>query len=84
MDGLYLRGGNPRVSKGAKSSRHGILADGRGFPPYLPSTHSELALVFALALSTVITVFVVYDGKSIRLEGLALIGLYCIIAASFW
>ncbi len=41
-------------------------------------------LVVALALSTVVTAFVVYDGESIWLEGLALIGLYCIIAASFW
>lgn len=41
-------------------------------------------LVVALALSAVVTAFVVYDGESIWLEGLALIGLYCIIAASFW
>ena len=41
-------------------------------------------LIVALALSTVVTAFVVYDGESIWLEGLALIGLYCIIAASFW
>ncbi len=41
-------------------------------------------LVVALALSTIVTAFVVYDGESIWLEGLALIGLYCIIAASFW
>jgi Ca2+:H+ antiporter len=41
-------------------------------------------LVAALALATVVTAFIVYDGESIWLEGLALIGLYCIIAASFW
>jgi Ca2+:H+ antiporter len=41
-------------------------------------------LIAALALSAVVTAFVVYDGESIWLEGLALIGLYCIIAASFW
>lgn len=41
-------------------------------------------LIVALALSTVVTAFVVYDGESIWLEGLALVGLYCIIAASFW
>lgn len=41
-------------------------------------------LVVALALAAVVTAFVVYDGESIWLEGLALIGLYCIIAASFW
>jgi Ca2+:H+ antiporter len=41
-------------------------------------------LVVALALSAIVTAFVVFDGESIWLEGLALIGLYCIIAASFW
>jgi Ca2+:H+ antiporter len=41
-------------------------------------------LVVALALATIVSAFVVFDGESIWLEGLALIGLYCIIAASFW
>ncbi len=41
-------------------------------------------LLVALLLSAIVTAFVVYDGESIWLEGLALIGLYCIIAASFW
>jgi Ca2+:H+ antiporter len=41
-------------------------------------------LVVSLALTAVVTAFVVYDGESIWLEGLALVGLYCIIAASFW
>ena len=41
-------------------------------------------LVVALALATIVSAFVVYDGESIWLEGLALIGLYGIIAASFW
>jgi Ca2+:H+ antiporter len=41
-------------------------------------------LLAALALATIVNAFVVYDGESIWLEGLALIGLYCIIAASFW
>lgn len=41
-------------------------------------------LLVALALTAIVTAFVVYDGESIWLEGLALIGLYCIIAASFW
>jgi Ca2+:H+ antiporter len=41
-------------------------------------------LVVALALTAIVTAFVVYDGESIWLEGLALIGLYCIIAAAFW
>jgi Ca2+:H+ antiporter len=41
-------------------------------------------LLAALALAAIVNAFVVYDGESIWLEGLALIGLYCIIAASFW
>ncbi len=41
-------------------------------------------LVVALCLTTIVTAFVIYDGESIWLEGLALIGLYFIIAASFW
>ena len=41
-------------------------------------------LVAALALAAIVSAFVVYDGESIWLEGLALIGLYCIIAAAFW
>ncbi len=41
-------------------------------------------LVVAMALTAIVTAFVVYDGESIWLEGLALIGLYCIIAAAFW
>ena len=41
-------------------------------------------LVVALTLATIVSAFVVYDGESIWLEGLALVGLYSIIAASFW
>jgi Ca2+:H+ antiporter len=41
-------------------------------------------LVVALALAAIVSAFVVFDGESIWLEGLALVGLYCIIAASFW
>lgn len=41
-------------------------------------------LVVALALATIVSAFVVFDGESIWLEGLALVGLYCIIAAAFW
>jgi Ca2+:H+ antiporter len=41
-------------------------------------------LVVALALAAVVSAFIVFDGESIWLEGLALIGLYCIIAAAFW
>lgn len=41
-------------------------------------------LVAALLLTALITAFIVYDGESIWIEGLALVGLYCIIAAAFW
>ena len=52
------------------------------------STHLTLVLppllVVALGLATALGVVIVYDGVSIWLEGLALIGLYGMIAASFW
>jgi Ca2+:H+ antiporter len=41
-------------------------------------------LLISLALSVIISAFIVFDGESIWLEGLALIGLYCLIAAAFW
>ncbi|MBA2494631.1 MAG: calcium/proton exchanger [Acidobacteria bacterium] len=41
-------------------------------------------LVAALALAAIVSAFIVYDGESIWIEGLALIGLYFIIAAAFW
>ena len=41
-------------------------------------------LVAALALTAIVNAFIVYDGESIWLEGLALIGLYAIIASAFW
>jgi Ca2+:H+ antiporter len=41
-------------------------------------------LVVALALATLLAAFVVIDGESTWLEGLALVGLYVIIAASVW
>ena len=41
-------------------------------------------LVASLSLAAVITAVIVYDGESIWLEGVALIALYLIIAASFW
>jgi Ca2+:H+ antiporter len=41
-------------------------------------------LIAALLLTAIVSAFVVYDGESIWLEGLALIGLYIIIAAAFW
>jgi len=41
-------------------------------------------LVAALALSAVVTAFIVYDGESIWLEGVALIALYGIVVSAFW
>lgn len=41
-------------------------------------------LLAALALAVITSAFIVFDGESIWLEGLALIGLYFIIAAAFW
>jgi Ca2+:H+ antiporter len=41
-------------------------------------------LVVALALATIVSAIVVFDGESIWPEGLALVGLYSIIAAAFW
>lgn len=41
-------------------------------------------LLVALVLSAVVTTFVVFDGESIWLEGVALVGLYAVIAAAFW
>lgn len=41
-------------------------------------------LLAALALTAVVQLAVVYDGESTWIEGFALVGLYCVIAASFW
>lgn len=41
-------------------------------------------LLAALGLSTLIATLATVDGDSIWLEGVALVGLYCIIAAAFW
>lgn len=41
-------------------------------------------LVAALGLTAIVTAVIVYDGESTWLEGVALLGLYGIIAAAFW
>ena len=41
-------------------------------------------LLACVALGVIVNTFVVFDGESIWLEGLALIGLYCLIASAFW
>jgi len=44
----------------------------------------EPTFLGALALSAILGAFVVFDGESTWLEGLMLLGLYVIIAASVW
>ena len=55
---------------------------------FIGSTHLTLVLPMLLlasvALTTILVQLIVYDGESTWLEGLALIGLYIIIAASVW
>ncbi|MGI8493101.1 MAG: calcium/proton exchanger [Acidimicrobiales bacterium] len=41
-------------------------------------------LVAALAVAAVVVAVVIYDGEYSWIEGVALVGLYCIIAAAFW
>ena len=41
-------------------------------------------LVAVLLIAVIVSAFIIYDGESIWLEGLALIGLYAIIASAFW
>jgi Ca2+:H+ antiporter len=41
-------------------------------------------LVGALGITAILTTVIVYDGESTWVEGLALVGLYAIIAATFW
>ena len=54
-----------------------------GAPLHLTLVLSPL-LVGALMLAAILGAFVVYDGESTWLEGVALIGLYSIIAAGSW
>lgn len=52
------------------------------------SVHLTLVLsplyVASLALTAVVTAVIVYDGESSWIEGVALVGLYTIVAAGFW
>jgi Ca2+:H+ antiporter len=41
-------------------------------------------LMAALALAAILGALIVFDGESTYVEGMALIGLYVIIAASVW
>lgn len=55
---------------------------------FIPGAHLTLILpvllIAALALTALLCALIVYDGESTWLEGLALIALYFIIAASVW
>src|SRR5713226_1884952 len=55
---------------------------------FIGGTHLTLVLapllVAALGLAAILSTVIIYDGESTWLEGLALIGLYGIIAVSFW
>jgi Ca2+:H+ antiporter len=55
---------------------------------FVGSVHLTLVLapllVAALALTAILSTVIIYDGESTWLEGLALVGLYAIIAVSFW
>jgi len=41
-------------------------------------------LVVAVLVAVILAIVITFDGRSNWLEGAALVGLYCIIAASFW
>ena len=41
-------------------------------------------LIAALLITTLTSAIIVNDGETIWIEGVALVGLYVIIAASFW
>jgi Ca2+:H+ antiporter len=55
---------------------------------FIGGTHLTLVLapllVAALGLASILSTVIIYDGESTWLEGLSLMGLYGIIAASFW
>lgn len=60
-----------------------VLASGAVGPTPLTLVFPPL-LVAALAVTAVVVVAVVFDGEYTWVEGVALIGLYGIVAASFW
>ncbi len=55
---------------------------------FIGGTHLSLVwpplLVAAMGLTALLSTVITYDGESTWLEGAALIGLYCVIAATFW
>lgn len=55
---------------------------------FIGGTHLTLVLspllIAALGLTAILSTIITYDGESTWLEGLTLVGLYAIIATSFW
>jgi Ca2+:H+ antiporter len=60
-----------------------VLASTAIGPSHLTLVFPPL-LVAALAISAVVVTVVIYDGEYTWIEGVALVGLYCILSASFW
>lgn len=60
-----------------------VLASGVVGPTPLTLVFPPL-LVAALAVGTLVMVLVVYDGEYTWVEGVALVGLYAMVAAAFW
>ena len=54
------------------------------FTPVVLTLVLPQLLVVALALAAILSALIVYDGESNWLEGIALVGLYIMIAVSFW
>ncbi len=55
---------------------------------FMGGTHLTLVwpplLVVVMGITVLLSTIITYDGESTWLEGAALIGLYCVIAATFW
>jgi Ca2+:H+ antiporter len=60
-----------------------VLVSGAVGPTPLTLVFPPL-LVAALAVGTLVMVVVVYDGEYTWIEGIALVGLYAMVAAAFW
>ena len=60
-----------------------VLVSGAVGPTPLTLVFPPL-LVAALAIGTLVVVVVVYDGEYTWIEGIALVGLYAMVAAAFW
>jgi Ca2+:H+ antiporter len=61
-----------------------LVLSSRAVGPVQLSLDLAPILVAALALAAVAVIVVVYDGEYVWLEGVALLGLYAIVATAFW